>query len=61
MEDQRRHPRGTVDLGELAAGGKRLVAVEHPPDVVHAEEPTAEHAAVGLVLLIQPPHRVEGG
>jgi hypothetical protein len=53
-----RHPRRAIGLGELAAGGQRLAAVEDA-DVVQAEEAAGEEVLPLHVLAVHPPGEVE--
>ena len=51
------HPGGAIRLVEVATGGQRRGAVEHPY-VVETEKAAVEHIGAGAVLAVDPPGEV---
>src|SRR5256885_11797367 len=54
VEGKHSHPTRAVALFEMAAVGKRVVAVEHA-DVIESEEPALEYILPLGVLAVHPP------
>ena len=58
VQAEHRHPGGAIGLLDVATGGQRARAVEHP-DIVEAEEPALEDVQALRVLAVHPPGEVQ--